>query len=114
MNPIVCFCLLVTTPLALPAAAQDSDSLTGYFGFDREDDACPRLGTCTISFVVNGAAAKAIYGKMRSKAVADECTGGLVKDDGHGMRCFKEDNGYSCDFGYSFVTKRFGHSLVTC
>ncbi len=100
--------------LCLPAAAEESGKLTGTYSFDREDNACPKLGTCTISFQIDGAAAKTIYGKMRVKAVVDECTGGLVKDDGQGMLCYKEEDGYSCDFGYSFEKKKFGDSLVTC
>jgi hypothetical protein len=109
--PLTAFVIILLSP---PAVAEESDALTGSFGFDREDDACPKLGTCTISFQINGAAAKAIYNKMRVKAVADECTGGLVKEDGQGMRCYKEDSGFSCDFGYSFEKKKFGDSLVTC
>jgi hypothetical protein len=109
--PLVAF---VTLFLASPTGAEESDILSGSFFFDREDNACPKLGTCTISFQIDGAAAMEIYNKMRVKAVADECTGGLVKEDGQGMRCYKEDSGFSCDFGYSFEKKKFGDSLVTC
>jgi hypothetical protein len=105
---------LIAAVCASSAFADDGDQLTGGFSFDREDDACPKLGTCTISFQVTGAAAKAIYEKMRIKAVSDECTGGVEKSDKSGMRCYKVDNEYNCDFGYSFAKKRFTPSLVTC
>jgi hypothetical protein len=105
---------LIAALLASPAYAEDEDKLTGYFGFDREDNACPKLGTCTVSFVVSGAAAKAIYQKMRTKAVAEECTGGVEKRDESGMSCYKEGKDYTCHFGYSFEKKRFTDSLLTC
>lgn len=103
---------------AFPAVAQEQeekdDPLTGEFFFDREDDACPKLGTCTISLQITGSAAKAIFDKMRTKAKPDECTGGVEKSDKSGMRCFKVDKEYNCDFGYSFEKKQFSQSLVTC
>ena len=52
---------------------------------------------------------------MTSKGVSDLCTGGLVKTDGDGLRCFDLGTGeYTCDVGYNFATQKLVSGDMTC
>ena len=95
-------------------AGQESGNLKGTYGFF---DSCGPDGkskNCVMTFEVKGDAAKALYSRMPVKAVPEPCTNGLLKDDGHGLRCYKANGEFRCDFGYSFGKRKFTGSDVSC
>lgn len=110
-------CLSIILQLSSVAAyAEDSTKFEGSTFFD--EDTCKKGAKspdCVLSFNLSGASAKILYEGMRVKAVVEECIGGHTKDDGNGLRCYKDDAGaYSCDFGYAFAKKKFTYSKVDC
>jgi hypothetical protein len=111
------FALLVALfVIAVPAYADfESGELSGTYGFYGDDcEASSNAPDCKMTFRISGQAAKRLYQRLKAKEVADECTGGKSKDDGNGVRCLKEDDGYTCDFGYSFKQRKMTDSNVTC
>jgi hypothetical protein len=96
--------------------AEDDKNLQGGFFLSEEGCTGKMLSPkCVMSFQISGPAARTLYEKLKGKGAKDECTGGLVKTDGHGMRCFKtEGDKYDCDFGYSFRRGGLVESEVTC
>ncbi len=101
---------------ALPTMAEDDAPLKGtaFLG----EEGCPKgikSEDCKLSFQLTGKAAILLFDGMRVKAVKEECTGGMMKDDGKGLRCIKASDGnVDCDFGYQFSKKTFTHSAVVC
>jgi hypothetical protein len=108
--------LVAAVVMAIPARADfESGELSGSYGFFGDDcEVGSNAPDCKMTFSITGQAAKRLYQRMKSKEVADECTGGKSKDDGNGVRCLKETDGYSCDFGYSFKQRKMTDSDVTC
>lgn len=108
--------LLISVASAPCAVAQiKSGDLSGGYGF--YGDQCEennQADPCVVTIQINGGAAREIYNRMPDKALPDECTGGLVKEDNNGMRCYKEGKEFSCDFGYSFSGRKMVPSNVTC
>ncbi len=71
--------------------------------------------TCNIYFELRGSVAQKMYKKMKSKGEADLCTGGQVKTDGDGLRCFDLGAGeYICDIGYNFSRQELVSGDMTC
>ncbi len=70
---------------------------------------------CSIYFELRGSIAQKMYINMTSKGVADLCTGGLVKTNGDGLRCFDLGSGeYTCDVGYSFAKQKLVSGDMIC
>lgn len=70
---------------------------------------------CSIYFELRGSIAQKMYMNMTSEGVADLCTGGLVKTDGDGLRCFDLGSGeYTCDVGYNFAKQKLVSGDMTC
>jgi hypothetical protein len=106
--------LLLAVPTSV-FAEENSGKLSGTFGFYGDTcEANSKAKGCVISFELSGAAAKALYDRMPVKAVPEACTEGLLKDDGNGMRCYKAEGKYRCDFGYSFSKRKITGSDVSC
>ena len=96
-------------------AEDKSGELSGTFGFYGETcEGNSHAKDCVISFELNGTAAKALFDRMPVMAVPEACTDGLLKDDGNGMRCYKAEGIYRCDFGYSFSKRKMTGSHVSC
>jgi hypothetical protein len=96
--------------------ADDDKKLEGFFFLSEEGcggkTPSPK---CVMSFQISGPAARTLYEKLKGKAVKDECTDGLRKTDGNGLKCYKtEGDKYDCDFGYSFKRKAMVESEVDC
>jgi hypothetical protein len=106
----------VTMGTILTANAEKlSGPLEGTYGFF--GDACDEQGKgkdCKLTIEIKGAAAKALFERIRWKAKPDECTEGVVKDTRTGLRCYKVGAEYSCDFGISFLQNSMTNSDVTC
>lgn len=102
--------------MVIPALADfESGELSGSYGFYGDDcEGNSNAPACKLTFQITGQAAKRLYQRLQAKEQADECTGGKSKDDGNGVRCLKEESGYSCDFGYSFKERKMTDSNVTC
>lgn len=110
---------LFTATLALSATtirAEDNKTLEGGFFFSEQGCGGKTPSpTCVMSFSISGAAAKALYEKLKVKSTYDECTEGPMKTDGRGLRCYKREAGrYECDFGYSFKGRGLVESEVDC
>ncbi len=101
-------------PLTVAALAEDKVTGTFFLG----EDNCTKTGgssDCKLNFQISGDAARILYDRMKIKAVKDECTEGLLKEDGGGLRCyFTDEKNYDCDFGYNFAHKKFTGSDVIC
>ncbi len=90
--------------------------LEGYFRID--SDTCgttPLNADCNINLEFSGLAARKMYENMKSEAAAELCTGGQVKTDSAGLRCFKLGAGeHFCDVGYNFARKTLVSGDMTC
>lgn len=93
-----------------------SEPIEGVYRIDSGNCSVGQLTqTCNIYFELRGSIAQKMYTNMTSKGVSDLCTGGLVKTDGDGLRCF--DLGaseYVCDVGYSFAKQKLVSGDMTC
>jgi hypothetical protein len=104
--------VMTTTPVL---ADEKSGELSGSFGFYGEKcEKDSKAAGCVMTFVVRGEAAKALYDRIKWKAQPHACSGGQIKDSRNGMRCYKVNDEYACDFGYSFLQQQMTHSDVTC
>lgn len=75
----------------------------------------PKGADCTLSFFIEGEAAKLLFEGMRDEATRDECVGGTAKGDGSGLYCNLGDDGSAfCEFGYHYAEKRFGSGGLGC
>lgn len=114
MKQIALFCTLLMCGVA--QAEMNVTKLDGVFYFSAES--CGENGkasSCKMTFELKGAAAKAMYERMTVKAKTDTCTEGPVKDDGNGLRCYKQsETRFECDFGYQFSKRKFSLSDVSC
>ena len=115
MRTLLIWLAALTLGLASAAeAAQESGDLKGTYGFFDSCGPDGKAKTCVMTFEIEGDAAKALYSRMPEKAVPEPCTDGLLKDDGHGLRCYKANSEFRCDFGYSFGGRKFTGSDVSC
>lgn len=56
-----------------------------------------------------------MFENMTSNSAPDLCTGGQVKIDPAGLRCFKDaDGGFVCDVGYSFAKQALTSGDMSC
>lgn len=70
---------------------------------------------CSIYFELRGSIAQKMYTNMMSEGVSDLCTGGFVKTDGDGLRCFELGaSEYVCDVGYNFTKQKLVSGDMTC
>ena len=93
-----------------------SEPIEGVYRIDSGNCGVGQLTpTCSIYFELRGNIAQKMYTNMTSEGVSDLCTGGLVKTDGDGLRCF--DLGaseYGCDVGYNFARQKLVSGDMTC
>jgi hypothetical protein len=108
---LACILLLIS-----PALAADDQPLEGSTYLDAEGCAKGlKSETCVLSFYIKGKTAKLLYDELPGKGILAECTGGMEKNDDHGLHCSKfEDGTFTCDFGYSFKEKKFIGSAEDC
>ncbi len=93
-----------------------SEPIEGVYRFDSGNCSAGQLTpTCSIYFELRGKIAQKMYTNMTSEGVSDLCTGGLVKTDGDGLRCFDLGTGeYACDVGYNFAKQKLVSGDMTC
>lgn len=62
---------------------------------------------------LKGKSAKDLYEAIKTKAVIDECTGGLAKNAGE-MQClyFKESSGYECHFSINIIKQSIEYGVA--
>jgi hypothetical protein len=93
-----------------------ADDLKGFIYLNADN--CEKGKTnanCIINFQVSGDGARALYEKMKAKAIKDDCAGGMMKTDDSGLHCYVTDGKtYDCDFGYNFARKKIVGSDVDC
>jgi len=111
------FAAIVLTIMSADAFADvKSEPMEGVYRIDNGNCSGGQLTpTCSIYVELRGSIAQKMYINMTSEGVADLCTGGLVKADGDGLRCFDLGAGeYVCDVGYNFAKQKLVSGDMTC
>jgi hypothetical protein len=113
---------LIISVMALTTTATDtfadikSGPIEGEYRIDSESCGVGQSkADCRIYFEFRGSVARKLYEAMKSEGVADLCTGGQVKTNADGLRCFELGAGeFVCDVGYHFATEKLVSGDMTC
>lgn len=118
-RPLAPLVALTVTAFGCGAATGAENLAFPLSGEARLDQSqCRGKGTgpgCIISFEFSGEIARTLYEHMTSTAEIENCTGGRVKWDRSGLRCFKGIDGtHVCDAGYNFSKQSFAVGDMSC